>query len=181
MSEMTMPESRARLGYLLSEILSLPHLPADLNQVISDHLQQQLNLVNILNPEYCLRLYPVLAELADQSAKANGSHPSVEVATPVEEPVAAIAESISSAEVSAPVEEPVAAIAESISDAVEAEVVNDAESISDAVEAEMVNVAESISDAVEVEIVNGAAHEQADDFNLPLAGQDSQDEQSESF
>src|SRR5215813_12833401 len=69
MSEMSIPESRSRLGYLLSEMLSLPNLPADLNRMISDHLQKQLSLVNILKPEYCLRLYPVLAELAELTAR----------------------------------------------------------------------------------------------------------------
>jgi len=86
MSEMTIPESRARLGFLLSEMLSLPNLPADLNQMISSHLQQQLSLVNILKPEYCLRLYPVLAELAELSAKADQSQSPVEVATLDEAP-----------------------------------------------------------------------------------------------
>jgi hypothetical protein len=70
---MTIPESRARLGYLLSEMLSLPNLPTDLNRMISDHLQKQLSLVNILKPEYCLRLYPVLAELAELSALESDS------------------------------------------------------------------------------------------------------------
>ena len=80
MSEMSMPESRARLGYLLSEMLSLPNLPADLNRMISDHLQKQLSLVNILKPEYCLRLYPVLAELAELSAMDTDSQPAAEEA-----------------------------------------------------------------------------------------------------
>jgi hypothetical protein len=71
MPEMTTPESRARLGYLLSEMLSLPTLPADLSKVIKEHLQRQLDLVNFLKPEYCLRLYPVIAELAELSAKAS--------------------------------------------------------------------------------------------------------------
>ena len=78
MSEMTIPESRARLGYLLSEMLSLPNLPVDLNRMISDHLQKQLSLVNILKPEYCLRLYPVLAELAELSALDNDGHSSAD-------------------------------------------------------------------------------------------------------
>jgi len=81
MSEMSIPESRARLGYLLSEMLSLPNLPADLNRMISDHLQKQLSLVNILKPEYCLRLYPVLAELAELSAMEADSQPAAEEAS----------------------------------------------------------------------------------------------------
>src|SRR5262245_16906811 len=80
MSEMTIPESRARLGYLLSEMRSLPNLPADLNRMISDHLQKQLSLVNILKPEYCLRLYPVLAELAELSALDADSQPATATA-----------------------------------------------------------------------------------------------------
>jgi hypothetical protein len=70
MSTMSVPESRARLGYLLSEMLSLPHLPEDLHQAVTAHLQQQLAFVNLLKPEYCLRLYPVLAELAELEAKS---------------------------------------------------------------------------------------------------------------
>ena len=81
MSQMSIPESRARLGYLLSEMLSLPNLPADLNRMISDHLQKQLSLVNILKPEYCLRLYPVLAELAELSAMEDESQ------APADEPI----------------------------------------------------------------------------------------------
>ena len=67
---MSVPESRARLGYLLSEMLALPYLPEDLHQAVTAHLQQQLSVVNLLNPEYCLRLYQVLAELADLKAKS---------------------------------------------------------------------------------------------------------------
>ena len=78
MSQMTIPESRARLGYLLSEMLSLPNLPVDLNRMISDHLQKQLSLVNILKPEYCLRLYPILAELSELSALEADSQPAEE-------------------------------------------------------------------------------------------------------
>jgi hypothetical protein len=43
----------------------MPNLPADLRQALSDHLNKQLNQVNILKPEYCRRLYPILVELAD--------------------------------------------------------------------------------------------------------------------
>lgn len=70
MSAMSVPESRARLGYLLSEMLALPNLPEDLHQAVTVHLQQQLTVVNLLNPEYCLRLYPVLAELAELNARS---------------------------------------------------------------------------------------------------------------
>jgi hypothetical protein len=94
MSEMTIPESRARLGYLLSEMLSLPNLPADLNRMISDHLQKQLSLVNILKPEYCLRLYPVLAELAELSAMEAESQAPAEEASPAVEISVATAGSI---------------------------------------------------------------------------------------
>jgi hypothetical protein len=95
MSEMTAPESRARLGYLLSEMLALPTLPADLSQVINDHLQRQLSLVNILKPEYCVRLYPVLAELTELAAKDIESQASDEVATLSQEPADANVESVS--------------------------------------------------------------------------------------
>ncbi len=97
MSEMTTPESRARLGYLLSEMLSLPTLPPDLSRMISDHLQQQLSLVNILQPEYCLRLYPVLAELAELSAKTDESSPVAEIEAPGDGSEQIIVESISDA------------------------------------------------------------------------------------
>jgi hypothetical protein len=121
MSEMTIPESRARLGYLLSEMLSLPNLPVDLNRMISDHLQKQLSLVNILKPEYCLRLYPVLAELAELSALEAESQ------TPANE--------ASSGEVLS------VATAESIPGASHAEIVNGstAESVTDESPAELVN------------------------------------------
>jgi hypothetical protein len=73
MSTMTVPESRARLGYLLSEMLSLPHLPEDLHQAVTGHLQQQLASINLFKPEYCLRLYPVLAELAELEARSEAA------------------------------------------------------------------------------------------------------------
>lgn len=78
MQEMTAPQSNAHLGYLLSEMLALPTLPDDLHNAITAHLQQQLNQVNILKPEYCLRLYPVLAELS-QLAAINGNSQIIEV------------------------------------------------------------------------------------------------------
>src|SRR5690349_7387503 len=93
MSEMTAPESRARLGYHLSELLSLPTLPDDLNQAINDHLKRQLSIVNILKPEYCLRLYPVLAELTDLAARDAESQAPIEVAPQSHELVTADAES----------------------------------------------------------------------------------------
>ncbi len=81
MSAMSVPESRARLGYLLSEMLALPHLPEDLHQAVTTHLQQQLTVINLLNPEYCLRLYPVLAELAELKARAESTSAQAEVFT----------------------------------------------------------------------------------------------------
>jgi len=115
MSEMTIPESRARLGYLLSEMLSLPNLPADLNRMISDHLQKQLSLVNILKPEYCLRLYPVLAELAELSALESDSQPAVNeassnvalsVATPESIPAASHSETVNGSTTESVTDEP---------------------------------------------------------------------------
>jgi hypothetical protein len=73
MSEMTLPESRAYLGHLMAEMLSLPNLPSDLHLAITTHLQQQFSHVNILKPEYCRRLYPITAELAELAAINNGS------------------------------------------------------------------------------------------------------------
>lgn len=81
MSAMSVPESRARLGYLLSEMLALPYLPEDLHQAVTAHLQQQLSVVNLLNPEYCLRLYPVLAELAELKARTESTFAEAEVFT----------------------------------------------------------------------------------------------------
>ncbi|HKQ76619.1 MAG TPA: hypothetical protein VJ810_23190 [Blastocatellia bacterium] len=121
MSEMTIPESRARLGYLLSEMLSLPNLPVDLNRMISDHLQKQLSLVNILKPEYCLRLYPVLAELAELSALESDNQPAasevssgvaLSVATPESTPVESHSESVNGS------------TAEAVTDETPAELVN---------------------------------------------------------
>jgi hypothetical protein len=57
----------------MSEMLALPNLPDDLRKAITEHLNQQLSLVNVLKPEYCRRLYPILAELADLT---NGSETS---------------------------------------------------------------------------------------------------------
>ena len=87
MQEMTAPQSNARLGYLISEMLSLPTLPADLHSAISSHLQQQLNQINILKPEYCLRLYPVLAELSQLTGMTNGDEDNAVAALETEAPV----------------------------------------------------------------------------------------------
>ncbi len=67
MAHMSASESNTYLAHLLAEMLGLPHLPTDLHQALSDHLNKQLSLVNLLKPEYCRRLYPILAELAAQS------------------------------------------------------------------------------------------------------------------
>lgn len=81
MSEMTLPESRAYLGHLMAEMLSLPNLPSDLHHAITTHLQQQFSHVNILKPEYCRRLYPITAELAELAAINNGAPPENKVIT----------------------------------------------------------------------------------------------------
>jgi hypothetical protein len=67
MANMSTSESNTYLAHLLAEMLGLTHLPSDLHQALSDHLNKQLNQVNILKPEYCRRLYPILAELAAES------------------------------------------------------------------------------------------------------------------
>lgn len=192
MPEITLPESRARLGYLLSEMLSLPNLPADLNQVISDHLLKQISLVNILKPEYCVRLYPILAELADLSAKADEKSAPAEVAILAEIP-AALAEAPAALDVA------LAAIAESVSDEMpptpswmEAQAMPAAiaESLSDEasptpswMEAQETPaaIAESVSDEMPAEIVNGAAYEQTEHFSLLPAELAPTDERSEDF
>jgi len=94
MSEMTITESRARLGYLLSEMLSLPDLPDDLNRMISDHLRRQLGLVDVLKPEFCLKIYPALAELAGLPTGEDESQPPAEATAPGQEPAAVTAESV---------------------------------------------------------------------------------------
>jgi len=71
MSTESTPESRTFLAYLMSEMLALQNLPTDLHQAISNHLNNQLSLVNVLKPEYCRRLYPILLELAELSNGAN--------------------------------------------------------------------------------------------------------------
>ena len=73
MPNMSTPESHTYLAHLMSEMLAMPNLPDDLRKAITEHLNQQLSLVNVLKPEYCRRLYPILAELADLT---NGSEAS---------------------------------------------------------------------------------------------------------
>ena len=58
-------ETRTYLAHLISEMLSIEDLPADLRQALTNHLHSQLNQVNLLKPEYCRRLYPILLELSD--------------------------------------------------------------------------------------------------------------------
>ncbi|MBO0797411.1 MAG: hypothetical protein J2P31_01190 [Blastocatellia bacterium] len=71
---MSASESNIYLAHLMAEMLSLSTLPPDLRQALADHLNKQLSLVNILKPEYCKRLYPILAELAELqvSTKVSG-------------------------------------------------------------------------------------------------------------
>ncbi len=58
-------ETRTYLAHLISEMLSIEDLPTDLRQALTNHLHSQLNQVNLLKPEYCRRLYPILLELSD--------------------------------------------------------------------------------------------------------------------
>lgn len=58
-------ETRTYLAHLISEMLSIEDLPTDLRQALTNHLHNQLNQVNLLKPEYCRRLYPILLELSD--------------------------------------------------------------------------------------------------------------------
>ena len=58
-------ETRTYLAHLISEMLSIEDLPTDLRQALTNHLHGQLNQVNLLKPEYCRRLYPILLELSD--------------------------------------------------------------------------------------------------------------------
>ena len=74
---MSTPESHIYLAHLMSEMLAMPNLPDDLRKAITEHLNKQLSLVNVVKPEYCRRLYPILVELADLT---NGSETSDHVA-----------------------------------------------------------------------------------------------------
>ncbi|HKX28192.1 MAG TPA: hypothetical protein VJ302_10890 [Blastocatellia bacterium] len=65
MINMSTSESNTYLAHLIAEMLAMPNLPADLRQALSEHLNKQLSTVNILKPEFCRRLYPILAELAE--------------------------------------------------------------------------------------------------------------------
>jgi hypothetical protein len=86
MANMSTSESNTYLAHLLAEMLALPHLPSDLHQALSDHLNKQLSLVNLLKPEFCRRLYPILAEMASQSINHEPVEPveSSKPAVPVE-------------------------------------------------------------------------------------------------
>jgi hypothetical protein len=174
MSDMNISESRARLGYLLSEMLALSNLPVDLNQMISDHLQKQLSLVNILKPEYCLRLYPVLAELAELTARDAEAQASAEEAPAGKELAAAVV----SAEPPAEVVNGSSAPTMVLNPAITADPDDDSP-IDD--ENGDVEDDESDDDESSAKIVNGPIHDQVDHFNLSSAEQTSQEEMSESY
>ena len=82
MSAMSTPESQTYLAHLMAEMLGVQNLPADLKQAISNHLNSQLSLVNVLKPEYCRRLYPILLELAEMSNCAEADYQTVNGAAP---------------------------------------------------------------------------------------------------
>ncbi len=75
MSTTTTPENRAYLAHLMSEMLSLPNLPAELHAAISEYLNKHLTLVNLLKPENCKRLYPILAELIEMDGQNEAAIP----------------------------------------------------------------------------------------------------------
>jgi hypothetical protein len=174
MSDMNNSESRARLGYLLSEMLALSNLPADLNRMISDHLQKQLSLVNILKPEYCLRLYPVLAELAELTARDAEEQASAEEAPAAMELSAAVV----SAESKAEVVNGSSASTMVLNTAITADPDDDSP-IDD--ENGDVEDDESDDDGSSAKIVNGPIHDQAETFNLTPAEQTTSEEFSESY
>ena len=58
-------ETRTYLAHLISEMLSIQDLPTDLREALTSHLHSQFNQVNLLKPEYCRRLYPILLELSE--------------------------------------------------------------------------------------------------------------------
>ena len=60
-------ETRTYTAHLLAELLATPDLPSDLHQAITDHLAHLYSRIDIRNPEYCRRLYPILVELAELS------------------------------------------------------------------------------------------------------------------
>ena len=69
MSATITPEERTYLAHLMSEMLAMENLPSDLRDALSAHLNKQLSPINLLKPEYCRRLYPILAELADLTSE----------------------------------------------------------------------------------------------------------------
>src|SRR5262249_25503403 len=107
---------------------------------------------NILKPEYCLRLYPVLAELAELSAMEADSPPAAEEASLGGGLTLATAGSITS-------ESPAAIVNGSTAE----------------------SVAESVTDESPAEMVNGPIHDQNDHFNLASNEQSSQDDLSEGY
>jgi hypothetical protein len=65
MSTMSTSESNTYLAELIAEMLAMHCLPVDLRHALTEHLNKQFSMVNLLKPEYCRRLYPILAELAE--------------------------------------------------------------------------------------------------------------------
>jgi len=61
-------ESRTYTAHLLAELLATPGLPEDLHQALSEHLLDLYHQVDILKPENCRRLYPLLIELVGSDA-----------------------------------------------------------------------------------------------------------------
>jgi hypothetical protein len=100
MFTMSASESNIYLAELIAEMLAMHSLPADLRQALNAHLSKQFSLVNILKPEYCRRLYPILVELAESQAYSEITASVVvnEVTAPLEINVAYSPDSIYEAE-----------------------------------------------------------------------------------
>jgi len=60
-------ETRTYTAHLLAELLAAPGLPQELHKAISEHLLNLYARVDILKPEHCRLLYPILAELAESA------------------------------------------------------------------------------------------------------------------
>jgi hypothetical protein len=97
MATVSTSESNTYLAHLIAEMIAMPNLPSDLRQALTEHLNRQLSMVNILKPEYCRRLYPILAELAELHATPDITTSVVrsEVSAPLEANGAYASDSIS--------------------------------------------------------------------------------------
>jgi hypothetical protein len=134
-----------RLGNTIADLLEMPNLPADLREAINNHLTKMFADRRILAPEWCRRLYPLLAEL-NKSDEAN-SVQQTEAAAPAPE----------AASEPAPVEEAAPAVEEVESETASADSV---EVVAEAAEATEAVVEQTESEHHESEPHAGEYHRQ---------------------